>query len=238
MRIIPAAVQTALELLMPGKGVRNVTLLHFSGLGFRWTSHNKDHTWEGDTYQAYTTTQNLIMVRDISDNIQGEIPAATIILHNLGLNSNDKARFWSDTLRGEAVSMTIIHPDGINGTGNEIRPTWTDVVDSDLIGPNGVILRLGALAAGKVRIPTITTRGYGCQHLYGPDAVSQGVASKCTYRGSLKTCSRIYDGPNGCKDHYPDITYTDPQTGVAATVEQTKPFGGELTALPDIVRVA
>lgn len=226
MRSIATAVQALQASLTLD---RAVTLLHMPALSLRYTSNPVAHTWEGDSY-----TPAAFEVRDLSQNARGDLPQATVRIASL--DGTQQARFWSDSWRGIRVGITVILEDGIDSTGNVAYPTEYWRVAGDPTSRNAVTLVLANSDVQRQGLPMVATHEHACQHVYGPDAVRLGVESPCPYRGSLRSCSRTYDGENGCKAHFPDLDASGFPWGPTSSgtrIVQAKPFGGELGGLED-----
>jgi len=181
------------------------------GSGATYTDHPSTISFGGTSY----TSQHLI-IRGIGENLYSEAPAGELLLGDL--DSTHRATFFNDDFRGDTVLIRVLHNDA--GTWTATGLSYTFGLDADAL-PDSTSVRIRLASSDAVEgteTPRRTTQEAGC-----PFDFQNGL---CPFRWtsgmkeSLKKCDKGYSTPNGCKEHFSDVT----QGGV--TYRVPKPFGG------------
>lgn len=182
--------------------------------GLRITNWPKNVTIGGVEYIGSSRANKFAIVGEgFSENLDYETPASALKITNL--NGWIIGLFNSDSFRGQLVTISILYVK-TDGTLEVTGWRTTFACDADT-GDDTVTLRLASSdACIGAETPNRTTQEWGCQ----ADFRNEG----CGYRGTISTCDKGYDTPNGCKVHWLDVV--DPQT--KQLVQQWKPYGGFL----------
>ena len=185
-------------------------LVAFAATGVNYTNHRVAITYGGATYSPAN-----IIVSGLSENFLAETPAASVGIGDL--DNTDRARFFNDQFRGDVVTVTILYDS--SGTWTATGCEWPWSCDSDSTDPINVTLRLASSdATAGTEVPRRTTQEAGCQFTFQgplcPFRMRTGMSA------ALKQCDFSFEGPIGCKAHFPDVT----EGGVTYVIP--KPFGG------------
>lgn len=200
--------------------------MEFNALGLRLTNWPRNLTFNNKTYTGARATANkfILKAEGLSENLKFEAPSAVIDIKSL--NGWAQKHFFKDEFRGDTVTITLLYH-----SGNSFLETgWvtTFACDAEEVNADEVRIRLSSIdAVTGTEVPRRTTQEEGCQN----DFQVFDAFGGCTFiwiegihAAALRTCSKIYDGENGCIDHFPDVV--DPVTGL--TVSRPKPYGAFL----------
>jgi hypothetical protein len=189
----------------------------FNTLGVHICNNGRDITLGTTTYTGLG--RKAISAVGFGESLGVEVPAPSV-----SIVSNDQtyqAHVISDSLRDDTATITIAYYDSGAWTSTGWATTFR--VDTDGGGANGVTVNLRSSDAVKgLSVPRRTTQEDGCQHDF-----KRGL---CGYRGALKSCDKTLNGVNGCKAHFPDLTWTENLQ--PTKIVQPKPFGGFPGGLP------
>lgn len=204
---------------------RMVILVEFNTLGLRLTNWPRSITINSKTYTGARASANKFVLRasGLGENLDFEAPSAVLEIHSL--NGWAQAYFFSDSFRGDTVTISLLYISG--NSFLETGWTTTYACDAEEVTADVVKIRLASIdAVAGVEAPQRMTQEEGCQFDF--------QVGGCTFRfvqgvhaAALAKCSKSYDGPNGCKDHFPDVT--DPDTGTA--IPRPKPYGAFLGSI-------
>lgn len=207
-----SAVSGAVQTLLAALGLPAlVVLVKFETSGIAVCNAARDTSFGGTTYTGLGADG--ISLDGVGETLGGEVPAASLTIRDLGVAY--MGTMLADGFRGDIATVSI----GYMSSGVVTATGWetTYAVDADSLGEDSVTLRLGSSDAVEgSEVPRRTTQESGCQNDY-----KRGL---CSYRGSLATCDKSLDGPNGCRVHFPDIQYAD--TDGTRTLTPSRPFGG------------
>jgi phage-related protein len=209
MRSFSALIQAAVSVLQSPKFA---LLVQFHGLGLYVTNHRSAISYGGQSYDPAS-----VILAGASENYVAEAPAAALTIQDL--DGAWRGRFHLDSLRDEVVTLRILYDS--SGTWTDTTWSMTIACDSDSADDKQVILRLASIDSVEgTEVPRRTTQEAGCQHDF------QGPLCPFVWRSgmsaALKECDKSYDGPLGCKAHFPDVT----EAGFTFVIP--KPFGGFL----------
>lgn len=228
--------QALLTLLSALKLPRIVLLFEFHDNDLRLTNWPRDIDHGGKTYTGTTTTANKFNIKaeGLGENLGYEAPTAVVQIDSV--NAWAQGKFFRDEFREDRCTITLLYISGNSFLSSGWETTYR--CDAEEIDANKVRIRLGSLdAVTGTESPRRTTQSEGCQWHFQQSDEDGG----CTFRWmvnyhspALRTCDRTYDGPNGCRAHFPDVV--DPVTG--QTVSRMKPYGGFLGSVDHrLVRV-
>lgn len=209
MRSVPAAVISLLQALtLPQFAV----VAEFETESLRLTNRPGGLTFGGQTYTAAA-----MKVSGLGENYAAMAEGASLDIGSL--DGSWQARFNADTLRGTTVTVRILVLS--SGTWTDTTFRYTHTIDVDEMDDREIRMRLGSSDAVRgTSVPRRTTQEAGCQFDF--------TRRECWFRwrsgmsAALKECDKTYEGPIGCKAHFPDVTVE----GVTYVVP--KPYGGFL----------
>jgi len=179
----------------------------FSTLGLNVANTAKDITVGSTTYTGLG--KDGIIGDNIGENMLGSVPQSTLTIVRPDFGSHSSV--VADSFRGDTATVILLYLSGGSWTASGWSTTYT--VNADALSTGDIIIDLTSADATRgTEVPRRMTQEAGCQHDYKRGA--------CSYRGALTTCDKTYNGPMGCKVHFPDITVN------SETWVQTKPYGG------------
>ena len=217
--------ETAVKALLSALNLPMMAVaIEFETLNLRITNWPKDITIGGKTYVGAKASSDEFTVKGegFGENLRLEAPTAVIEIGSM--NGWAQAHFFNDAFREDTCVVTLLYVSG----ASFVTTGWTTryKCDAEEVDADKVRIRLGSLdAVSGTELPRRTTQSDGCQWKF---QFSDAIAG-CTFRYNsavhkaiLAACSRTFDGPNGCTDHFPDII--GPVSGVVEP--RPKPYGG------------
>lgn len=162
---------------------------------FRATSYGQKVYFERDSdgvaigYEAFNVTH-----ADVEDNAQGELTTCRLGLQNATLEASSILQNYRGLI-GKKVRIVEIFlsdlPDGV--------PQWDQDFDvvSSAAKADAVTLTLGMFSLFDVPFPRRRISDRICWRKYGDFECGYDT----TRIGSLQTCDKTEDGPNGCEVH-------------------------------------
>lgn len=208
MRTVPTAVVSLLQAL---------TLPPFAVVAEFSVESLKLANRSGVTFGGVAYTAATMRAENVGENFVAQAEGARLVIGSLA--GEWQERFNADALRGTTVTLRVL----VYSSGAWVDSTfrYTHTIDVDEIDADEIRMRLGSSDAVRgTSVPRQTTQEAGCQLDF--------QRGECWFRwrdgmaASLKECDKTYDGPNGCREHFPNVTI-DGQVHVIP-----KPFRGFL----------
>lgn len=218
--------ETAALAVLQALGVPRLPVVLEFGNGLRLASTARSITIGSKTYTGAKATSNhhTISVDGMGESLNFDAPAAIVEIGSL--DGWAQGRFFADDFRGDTCTVTVLY-----ASGNTFLPSglaMTFKCDADQVDADTLRIRLASNdAVNGTEAPRRTSQSSGCQFELGVSDAEGGCPFRWTqgvHATALKTCSRTYDGANGCKAHFPNIT--DPVTG--ESIPRPKPYGAFL----------
>ncbi len=169
----------------------------------------RDRVVHLDTY-----TPAVFKVEGLAENLYAEAPAATLTITSL--EGAQQARFFTDSFRGDTVTVRILMWSA--GAWTDTTYSLTLTCDADQTTENEVPIRLASSDAVEgTDVPRRTTQEAGCQH----DFMTGG----CSFRPNALLPTTIREnclkGLKDCRDHYPPLCLEHGVLWVACTLQNT-----------------
>lgn len=160
-----------------------------------YIAHNSDDvTWNGQLYQAFPFEMDAI-----EDKANGQLPTVSLRVSNVNRLLEALVNEYAG-LVGAIVTVWVVQ--AIDPDNPVFMQTfWVTGAQADA---EWITFSLGADNPMLQPMPKFLYMANVCRHRYnspGVQAANDPMGICCGYEGSLPSCDKTLEGPNGCREH-------------------------------------